>query len=305
MNRYVIVGAGPIGSAVARQLIARGDRAVVVTRSGTGPEGAECIALDATDADALTEVTRGATALFNCANPLYHRWAIDWPPLASSMLAAAEATGAVLVITSNLYGYGPVDGVMTPDLPLAATGTKGKVRAQMWREAQDAHEAGRIRAVEVRGSDYVGVGAQSHIERALPAVLAGKKAKVIGNPDMPHSWTYTEDMAATLVSAADNPQAWGRAWHAPSAAVRTQREALADLAGVAGVAAPKVAPMPGWQLKVAGVFVPMVRELDEVSYQFAAPFVVDDSETRDLLGVTATDWSTVLTRSAEAAQTAA
>ena len=53
--------------------------------------------------------------------------------------------------------------------------------------------------------------------------------------------------------------------------------------------------MPGWQLKVAGVFVPMVRELDEVSYQFAAPFVVDDSETRDLLGVTATDWSTVLT----------
>ena len=93
MNRYVIVGAGPIGSAVARQLIARGDRAVVVTRSGTGPEGAECIALDATDADALTEVTRGATALFNCANPPYHRWAIDWPPLASSMLAAAGQPG--------------------------------------------------------------------------------------------------------------------------------------------------------------------------------------------------------------------
>ena len=81
-----------------------------------------------------------------------------------------------------------------------------------------------------RGSDYVGVGAQSHIERALPAVLAGKKAKVIGNPDMPHSWTYTEDMAATLVSAADNPQAWGRAWHARRRRCRTQREALADLA---------------------------------------------------------------------------
>src|SRR5262245_15234430 len=112
---HVVVGSGPIGSTVARLLADEGERVRVVTRSGTGPShrSIELVAADANDAPRLRELATGAVALYNCVNPQYHRWPVDWPPLAASLLGAAESTGAVLAITGNLYGYGPVDGPMT------------------------------------------------------------------------------------------------------------------------------------------------------------------------------------------------
>ena len=294
---HLVVGAGPVGSTLARRLAAAGHDVVVVTRSGSGPEDGRItrVALDAGDARALAELAAGASALFNCANPPYHRWAQEWPPIADSMLSAAESSGAVLVTTSNLYAYGPVDRPMTPDLPLAAGGTKGRVRARMWEQALAAHQAGRVRAAEVRASDYLGCGAQSHLgDRVVPRLLAGKGVSVLGSADQPHSWSYVPDVVATLVAVASAPEAWGRAWHVPSAPPRTQREAVGDLCGVAGVPPVKVGVVPSVVLKAGGLFNPTFRELDEVLYQFRAPFVIDASATTRELGVEATPWDETL-----------
>src|SRR5215216_5167558 len=126
MSLHVIVGAGPVGSATAALLASRGETVRLVTRSGGGPNhpAIERVAADATDADRLTELSTGAAALYNCANPQYHRWLTDWPPLASALLTAAERSGAVLATASNLYGYGPVSTPITADTPLRATHPK-------------------------------------------------------------------------------------------------------------------------------------------------------------------------------------
>lgn len=302
MGEYLVVGAGPVGSSVAKQLLARGDGVTVVTRSGRGPEGARRIAQDAGDAEAMIRLATSATAIVNCANPAYHAWTTDWPPIAQGLLAAAEASGAVLVTASNLYGYGPHDGPMTPDLPLVADYPKAKVRIGMWQDALAAHKAGRIRAVEVRGADYVGAGQQSQIDRVIPAVVAGKAARVLGDPDLPHSWTYTDDMARTLVAAADDESAYGRAWHALVASNATQRQALNEVARIADVEAPTIKPVPMWQLKLAGLISPLARELPDVAYQLTAPFVCDDSETRRHFDLQPTPWRDVLARSVAAAR---
>jgi hypothetical protein len=154
---HVVVGAGPIGSGIAQLLTASGHLVRIVTRSGSGPAGtsAELVAADASDTLAMAKLTEAAAAVYNCANPPYHRWPELWPPIAASLLGAAERCGGVLVTIGNLYGYGPArlsqgtagyDQVhpMTEGTPLAATGRKGKVRAQMWRDALAAHEAGRV-----------------------------------------------------------------------------------------------------------------------------------------------------------------
>ena len=128
MSKFVVVGAGPTGSGVAEQLADAGHETVVVTRSGSGPviEGVRRVAADASDAEALSRLARGASAVFNCANPPYHRWPTDWPPLANALLAAAEETGATLVTLGNLYPYGPPAAPMTPHDPLNADYVKAR-----------------------------------------------------------------------------------------------------------------------------------------------------------------------------------
>ena len=87
------------------------------------------------------------------------QWPERFPPLQRGVLAAAERTGALLVSLENLYGYGPASGSpMTEDLPLAATGVKGRTRAAMTAELLAAAAAGRARIAIGRASDFFGPG---------------------------------------------------------------------------------------------------------------------------------------------------
>jgi nucleoside-diphosphate-sugar epimerase len=287
MSQHVIVGAGPIGTAVATLLAGRGESVTVVTRSGRGPElaGVTRVAADATDAERLTELATGAAVLYNCASPAYHRWLTDWPPLAEALLTAAERSGAVLAVTANLYGYGPVDAPMTAHTPLAATHPKLRLRAEMYREAIRRHEAGRIRTTEVRASDYIEAnGLLSFLGAPL---LAGKRGYSPGPLHVPHSWTSTADTALTLVTAAADERAHGRAWLVPSAPPLTIAQLMRRFTEVNGAPPAKLSAIPYPVLWTTGVFAPFLRELRTTRYQFARPFTIDASETEQVLGLRA------------------
>ena len=301
MSKHVVVGAGAVGRGVARVLSGDGHEVVIVSGSGRAPRspGVRAVAADATDGTALATLAAGADAIYNCANPSeYNRWASEWPPLAASLLHAAELSGAGLVTMSNLYIYGEVIGPIRPTDALSATGTKGRIRKQMWEDALAAHRAGRLRATEARASDFIGAesGAQSHLgDRVIPRVLAGKSVRVLGSADAVHSWTYVPDVSRTLATLGTDDRSWGRAWHVPSNPPMTQREAIASIAAAAGVAMPRVGSLSRPILRVVGVVAPVVRELPEVLHQFEHPFVIDATETTATFGIEATPWADVVT----------
>lgn len=287
---HVVVGAGATGAATAQLLAARGANVRVVTRSGSGPAdpGIERIAVDATDVAALTRAATGAAAIYNCANPPYHRWTSDWPPLANSLLDSAEATGAVLVTLSNLYAYANPTRPMKPTDPLQPSSIKGGVRAKMWHDALERHEAGRVRITEARASDFIGpdVGASGHMgDRVVPRVLKGKSVSLLGRTDVDHSWTAISDVARTMVTIGRDPQAWGRAWHVPSVEPMSQRDLVTRMCELSGVDPVKVSSIPPIAIRVGGAFSPALRELREVAYQFEAPFVIDSAATTDTFGL--------------------
>jgi len=304
-ERHVVVGAGPVGLATARLLAEQGKEVVLVSRSGTGPEVPEVRreAADAADGPGLSKLAEGAQALYNCVNPpSYTVWPEFWPPVAAAFLEAAEWSGAVLVTAAPLYAYGPVDGAMTEDLPDAATTKKALIRGGMWAEAKRRHDEGRISAVEVRGSDYMGPGvptATGHIARIAPAALRGKTVYVFGSPQQPHSFTDVRDMARALVGVASEPSAWGRVWHAPTNPAKTQTEVLEDVAASVGRTIGKVRSMPHVLLSVGGAVVPLLRELRETEYEFTAPYVLDSSDIEEQLGLAPTPWDEVCRATAE------
>jgi nucleoside-diphosphate-sugar epimerase len=295
MALHVIVGAGPVGTATAQVLAERGEQVRVVTRSGGGPEhvNVERVAADATDADRLSALAQGAAALYNCASPQYHQWFQDWPPLAAALLAAAERSGAVLTVASNLYGYGPVTGPITPETPLAATHPKMKLRADMFRDALARHEQGRIRMTEVRASDYLEANSIFSFALAKP-LEAGKRAYVPTPLDVKHSWTAIADVARTLATVSGDERAWGKAWLVPTNAPLTVRELADRFVAVKGLPAAKLTELPYALLWGAGIFDKMTKELRHTRYQFAKPFTIDSSLTERTFGLAPTELDRVL-----------
>ena len=298
MALHVVVGKGPVGNTTAEALLARGHQVRILSRSGgRSTDAVEHRQVDAADAEALAAASRGAAAIYNAVNPAYHRWPTDWPPVAAALLGAAERTGAVLVTMGNLYVYGRPSAPMTPDSPLAATDTKGRVRLAMWTEALAAHRAGRVRIAEARAADFVGPqvpAGSSHLVRQLPSLRKGRRAWVVGDPDAPRSWAYLPDVAETLVTLATDERAWGRAWHVPSAAPRSQRQALADLAAAMDRPAVPVSSLPWGVLRAIGIAVPMMGEVVDVRHQFDQEFVIDAGATTATFGLTATPWDEVV-----------
>lgn len=302
-DRHLVVGAGPVGRHVAQLLAARGSEVLVATRSGTdtGIDGVRHISLDASDAEALTIAAQGSAVLYNCANPSdYTTWDELWPPLASAILLAAERSGAVHAMTGNLYPYGPVERPMVESMPDAATDHKGMLRAGMWADALGLHRAGRLRAVEVRGSDYMGpgVGGNGHISRQVPGALRGKRAWMIGRTDLPHTFTDVLDSARLLIAAAEDESAHGRTWHVPSNPAVSQREALTAVLASVGKAPVQTSGVPMPVLRALARFVPLMRELEELSYQWTAPYVLDDSAARAHFDMEPTPWDEVCARTA-------
>lgn len=286
---HVVIGAGPVARAVVNALAARGLEPAVVTRSGTPIPGAVVRRADVTDRAAAMAVMAGASVVYQCAEPAYHRWPEEFPALQTAVLDAAASTGALFVAAENLYGYAPPTGPMTESLPLAATTSKGTVRARMWAELEQAHVTGRVRVVAARASDFFGPGVAASAvgEKFFRPLVGGKPVQVVGDPDRLHTYTYVVDYGEAMVRLSETKAAWGRAWHVPNAPTTTTR-AFADLAaglatGMAGTTANLKRVKP-WQLRIAGILSPTIREINEMRYEFDADWVVDHAGYESMIG---------------------
>jgi nucleoside-diphosphate-sugar epimerase len=282
----VIGGAGGTGAALVAELKRRGHRVRSVSRRGTaGPVGTEAVAADVSIRSQALEATRGAAVIYQAAQPAYHRWTTDFPPMQVALLAAAEAHNSKLVMADNLYLYGPVDGSMREDTPPHPVGKKGRLRARLAEELLAAHRAGRVRVAIGRSSDYFGPGGVNSTlgEFLFDAAVNGKTTRWLGSLDALHAVSYLEDMAVGLVTLGERDEAEGQIWHLPVNATVTGREFLTEVWEAVGQR-PKIGRVGRLVVRIGGLFSPRTRELNETLYQWERPFLVDDSKWQRAFG---------------------
>jgi nucleoside-diphosphate-sugar epimerase len=285
---HVVVGAsGATGAAIVRELASRGHRVRAVSRRGKGdaPAGVERLAADVATAEGARTACADAAVVDHCAQPSYTRWPQEFPPLTDAIAAGAADAEAKLVLADNLYAYGPHEGPLTEDLPAAATGRKGRVRALMAERLLAAHRQGRLRVAIGRSSDYYGPGGLLSVagERVFRAALAGRPVRWLGRLDQPHTLSYLEDTAAGLVMLGERDEADGQVWHLPAAEPLTGRQFL-ELVVAATGGNSRIATNSAFMTRLAGVFVPFLREVGETLPHFQAPYVLDWSKYRRPFG---------------------
>jgi nucleoside-diphosphate-sugar epimerase len=296
---HVVFGTGPAGRAVGCALVDQGVRVRMINRSGTPAlRGVETIGGDATDPAFARDVAIDADTVYFCLNaPHYHRWAEEFPPLQRAVLGAATAAGAKLVVLENLYMYGPSPWPLHEETPVNPTSAKSRTRAAMSAELLDAHERGEVRVVIGRAADFVGPGVRDSAlgEFVFEPALAGKRAQTMGQPDTLHTYSYVPDVGRNLVLLGSRDDADGRAWHLPNPATRATRQIIIDVYAATGVRRTDVTALKKPMLRALGLFNRNVHELLHTYYQFAAPFVVDDSAFRNTFGGHTTSWSDIVT----------
>ncbi|MER9135065.1 NAD-dependent epimerase/dehydratase family protein [Mesorhizobium sp. M0830] len=281
MSFYVVVGAGPVGSETARLLGEEGHDVVLTSRSvgSNALQNVRPIQADATDASELSRICRDADVIFMCAMATYHRWPTDFFPIIDGTVRAAETVGAKLIVLGNLYGYGEnADSPLRSDLSLDPTSKKGTARTIMWQRAVRA----KVPAIEVRSSDYLGQGAISYFSLvALPSIIEGKPNAFFGNLEATHAWSFTKDVARTLVAASRYTGEWGRAFHVPSQHA-SPRELILKTVAMLRREVSEVRSYSVSEMEALGM-----HELVEMSYLFERPLLVDSSDAEALLGVKA------------------
>ncbi len=287
---HVVFGAGQIGPLVAERLRDRGRRVRIVRRSA-GPvalPGVELVRGDAMDRTFCAAAARGAEAVYHCINSPYFAkvWKETLPIIQANLVAAAAGAGARLVVLDNLYAYGRTGGrPMDESTPQRPSSRKGEIRARLHEALMEAARRGEVRVAVGRASDFFGpnAGAGSHLgERFWRGVLAGKAGDLIVDPDVPHTYHFTRDVAAGLAALGLDPGAGGL-FMLPCEPAVTTRELVARFAAALGrpIAIRRLPPL---LLSAAALFVPLMRELKEMQYQWDEPFVVSDAKLRGRFG---------------------
>jgi len=286
----VVFGAGQVGRLLAERLVARGSRVRVVRRSSGAPTGAELLQGDAADPQLCARAVAGARVVYHCLNPPYDSaaWAKLVPRYMDNLIVATGEAGARLVVLDNLYMLGRTAGVpMNEDTPINPCSRKGEIRARAAERLFSAHRRGEVQAVSGRASDYYGPGGElTHLGAQFwkPA-LAGKRGRLLIDPDAVHTYHYIPDVAAALaVLGTGEEDVLGRAWMLPCARAGSLRQLIERFATALGRPL-QITVAHRWLLKLGAHMVPFLREIDEMRYQWEEPFVVDDRRFRQRFGL--------------------
>ena len=293
----LILGAnGRFGGAAVAAFAAAGWRVLAQARRPQAglPAGAEALSLPLDDPDALAAAARGAEVVVHAVNPPYDWWDAEILPLARQGLDVAERLGALFMLPGNVYGYGEsMPALLREDTPERPTTSKGRLRVALEGEMRSRAEAGRLRAVVLRAGDFYGSGEGSWLDLVVAKDLRKGKLVYPGPLDLPHAWAYLPDLARAFVALAersvqDGTPAFETLNFAGDTLTGTEFldliEAAAESLGAAPAEGFRRGGMPWGLLGLAGIFVPMLKALVEMSYLWRAPHALDGARLKVRVG---------------------
>ena len=290
----IIGSGGAIGTPLAKELTAYTTDIRLVSRNPKKVnETDQLFPADLTDSQQIAKAIEGSEVVYVTIGFEYNLkvWQKVWPPFLQSVMDACILHGSKLVFFDNVYMYAPeAITFMTEDSPLGPSSRKGKVRLELHEMIMKAVAEGKLTAVIARAADFYGPDNRNSAMGSMIAerFLQGKKAQNMGKADAIHTFTFTPDAAKATALLGNTADTWNQVWHVPTTRERLTFDQWIRLVAAETGAKPEYQQVPVWMLKILGIFIPMLRELPEMMYQFDRDYVFDSSKFEKRFGITAT-----------------
>lgn len=291
-----ILGAnGVIARELSRALAESTDRIRQVSRNPQQVNRTdETVAADLLNPDDTARAVAGSEVAYLVAGLKYDTavWQEQWPRVMRNVIDACKRAGARLVFFDNVYAYGRVDGAMTEETPFNPSSRKGEVRAKIATMLLDQMRSGELHAMIVRAADFYGPGATQSFPHAtvFARLKAGKTPQWIGNASAVHTFTFTPDAGRAVAVLGQSAKAYGHSWHLPTSNEPLSGESFVRLACELAGRPYGLQVAPRWMLRLMGLFMPVLRENEEMMYQFEYDYRFDSSRVHSAFGLTATPY---------------
>jgi nucleoside-diphosphate-sugar epimerase len=280
-----ILGAnGTIGSVLAKELINYTDKVRLVSRNPKKVNSTdELFPADLSEPGEADRAVEGSEVVYLVVGLDYKLkvWEEQWPKLMRATIDACIKNNSRLVFFDNVYMYDKAEiGNMTEASALNPPSKKGAVRKQISEMLLDEAKAGKLMALIARSADFYGPGNEKSFvtEMVYKNLKNGKRANWFIDADKKHSFTYTPDAARATALLGNTPDAYNQVWHIPTDKNSlTGRELIALFAKEMN-ASNKVSVMPLWLIKTLGLFIPILREMPEMMYQYDRNYFFNSSK---------------------------
>lgn len=256
----------------------------------------ETMPADLTNADDVRRAVQGSDVVYVTVGFQYNLkvWQETWPRFMQSVIDACKEFNSKLVFFDNIYMYDPncLDG-MTEETPVNPSSKKGKIRAQIAQMILDEVRSGKLTALIARSADFYGPGIKNSSmlnETVIKPLSIGGKANWLGSSNLKHSFTYTPDAGKATAILGNTADAYNQVWHLPTAPnPLTGKEWVQAVATELGVK-PKFQVAPKFLVRIIGLFVPIMKEIVEMMYQYDRNYVFDSSKFEKRFGFYVTSY---------------
>lgn len=296
-HMQTILGAnGTIGSLLAKELTVYTNKIRLVSRNPKRVNpGDELFPADLSDPNQVEKAVAGSEIVYLLVGFDYNLrvWRENWPKLMRATIDACVKHNCKLVFFDNVYLYAKESiGHMKEDSAINPPSEKGKVRREIADMVFKEVKAGRLTALIARAADFYGPKNEKSflIEVVYKNLKKGKSPMWFISADKQHSFTFTPDAAKATAILGNTPDAFNQVWHLPTDHTRITGRELAELFMDEMKLKKKVSAMPMWMVRLIGLFVPFMREMPEMMYQYERDYYFDSSKFEKRFGVAPTSY---------------
>lgn len=278
-----ILGAGgAIGHQLAKELIHYTSNIRLVSRNPKKVNDSDTLfPADLSDVSQVDKAIEGSGVVYLTVGFEYNSqaWRKYWPQLMRRVIGACKKYDAKLVFFDNVYMYDPKYVYhMTEETPVRPLSKKGAVREQVAQMLLAEIERKELTALIARAADFIGPVNSIPVETVYRNFLKGKKADWFADATKVHSFTYSVDAARATALLGNTPDAFGQVWHLPTDPTPMTGSQWIDLFAREMDVKARYREIPAWMLGTLGIFMPLMKELREMIYQYDRDYFFDSSK---------------------------
>jgi nucleoside-diphosphate-sugar epimerase len=304
----ILGSGGAIGIDLAKELASYTKNIRLVSRNPKKVNDAdEIYQADLVNPESVDKAVEGSEIVYVVVGFEYSTkvWQKTWPAFMGSVIESCKKHRSKLVFVDNIYMLDRSEiSHMTESSPMNPSSHKGKVRKEVDEMIMQEFEGGKMDAIIARSADFYGPGISNSVlqEMVFKNLSSGKAAMWLVNADVKHSFTYTPDAARALAMLGNIPDAYNQVWNLPTHPdILTPRQITALFAKELNVA-PKLRVMPKPMLSILSVFSPILKEMNELTYQLDREYFLDSSKFEKQFGFKPTTYQEGIKRIVEASK---